>query len=67
MLNQHKHLNQNGTGLGLSICKNIVNKMGGEINVESKANKGSKFIITLQVKAIDKIVICDDAIRMTDQ
>ena len=67
MLNQHKHINQTGTGLGLSICKNIVNKMGGEIHVESKVNEGSKFIITLQVKAIDKIVICDDSFNMTDK
>ena len=46
-LNEHKKVNTSGTGLGLSICKNIINKMGGEVHVESKEKKGSKFFITL--------------------
>ena len=31
--------------------------MGGEVKVESEEGKGSKFKITLQVKAIDLMVI----------
>lgn len=46
-LNEHKKMNQKGTGLGLSICKNIINKMGGQVVVESTEGIGSKFIITL--------------------
>ena len=36
-----------GTGLGLAIVKKFINLMGGEIDAESAAGKGSKFIITL--------------------
>jgi signal transduction histidine kinase len=48
-------MNSKGTGLGLSICKNIIEKMGGSVSVESKINEGSRFKITLNLKAIDKI------------
>jgi len=36
-----------GTGLGLAITKNIVEQHGGRIDVQSKVNVGTKFIITL--------------------
>jgi signal transduction histidine kinase len=38
---------QEGHGLGLVVAKTIVDKMKGEIKVESKKNEGSTFIITL--------------------
>ncbi len=39
--------NSVGTGLGLYICKEIVNKMNGTIEVDSKKNVGTKMIISL--------------------
>jgi signal transduction histidine kinase len=38
---------KDGTGLGLSICKRIIETHGGKIDVESKINKGTSFLITL--------------------
>jgi len=36
-----------GTGLGLSITNDIVEKLGGHINVESKVGEGTSFTIDL--------------------
>ena len=37
----------NGSGIGLSLCKQIISLHGGQIAVQSKPGKGSRFIITL--------------------
>ena len=39
-----------GTGLGLSITYGIVQKMGGQIQVQSREGEGTTFTITLPVK-----------------
>ncbi|MCX6280750.1 MAG: PAS domain S-box protein [Bacteroidetes bacterium] len=39
--------NEKGTGLGLILCKELVDKHGGNIWVESELGKGSKFCVTL--------------------
>ena len=38
-----------GTGLGLSLSYDIVKAHGGEINVETKENEASEFIIQLPI------------------
>jgi two-component system, NtrC family, sensor kinase len=43
-----------GTGLGLSICYGIINKMGGQIDVNSVINQGTTFNIRIPIETKGK-------------
>ncbi len=44
-----------GTGLGLSICYGIINKMGGEITVESELDEGTVFHVRIPMSHQDAV------------
>uniref|UniRef100_A0A0D9WSS0 histidine kinase n=1 Tax=Leersia perrieri TaxID=77586 RepID=A0A0D9WSS0_9ORYZ len=50
-----------GTGLGLAICKQLVELMGGTLNVVSKENEGSTFSFVLPCKIPVKEDHSDDS------
>ena len=54
-----------GTGLGMSITKNLVDKMGGTIGVESKQGVGTTYTITLPF-AIDNTATEEPERQQTD-
>ena len=50
-LDEHSKMNAQGTGLGLSICKQMIEKMGGSVTVDSIEGVGSSFIVDILLKS----------------
>jgi len=44
-----------GMGLGLSIVKQLVQRINGQVSVESQLGKGTKFVITLPVNPVKEV------------
>jgi signal transduction histidine kinase len=41
-----------GSGLGLILCRELMEKNGGALRVESEVGKGSTFTLTLPIKPL---------------
>lgn len=41
-----------GTGLGMAITKNLIDMMGGKIDVKSKLNEGTTILVTFEFKTV---------------
>ena len=54
-LSNTKTLGIQGTGLGMTITKKMVELMNGTIEVESEPDKGSEFIVTLDLKLQENV------------
>lgn len=53
-----------GTGLGMAITKNIVTMMGGSIDVSSRINEGTEFVIRLELENPTTDFIDDSPVEM---
>lgn len=52
-VDMHRNRSSEGSGLGLAITKSLVEIMGGNVHVESKYGKGTRFTVNVRQKIVD--------------
>ena len=58
-LDDEEGRNRGGTGLGLSICKQIIEQMGGSVEVKSKLGRGTDFVINMKIKSRSTVAVME--------
>ncbi|MDR3335733.1 MAG: response regulator, partial [Treponema sp.] len=66
-LNTQANRNVEGTGLGLAITRNLVEIMGGAIEVESEFGKGSSFTATIIQEIVDPAPVGSKTVKKLRQ
>ena len=63
-LQARNDLNVNGCGIGLHVSKQIVQKLGGQIEVQSAVGRGSSFYFTLPLEEDTEVINDENAVTL---